>query len=139
MDEGSFPKPVLIYDGDCGFCTRSVNVLKRLPVDVEVTAFQFTDLESFGTTEDRATHEVLWVDRTGRIQGGAQAVARLLISAGGIYAAAGWTLRVPPVRWLAAGVYRLIADNRQRMPGGTAACALPPAARVTAARGGASG
>ena len=72
MDEGSFPKPVLIYDGDCGFCTRSVNVLKRLPVDVEVTAFQFTDLELYGTTEERATHEVLWVDPTGRIYGGAQ-------------------------------------------------------------------
>jgi predicted DCC family thiol-disulfide oxidoreductase YuxK len=38
-------------------------------------------------------------------------------------------LRTPPVRWLAAGVYRLIANNRQRMPGGTAACALPPVAR----------
>ncbi len=129
MDEGSFPKPVLIYDGDCAFCTRSVNVLKRLPIDAEVTAYQFTDLELYGTTEDRATHEVLWVDPTGRIHGGAQAVARLLISAGGIYAAAGWMLRTPPVRWIAAGVYRLIANNRQRMPGGTAACALPPAAR----------
>jgi len=26
-------------------------------------------------------------------------------------------------------VYRLVAANRQRMPGGTPACALPPAAR----------
>jgi len=33
------------------------------------------------------------------------------------------------LRWIAAGVYRLIANNRQRMPGGTTACALPQAAR----------
>lgn len=133
MNEGSFPKPVLIYDGDCAFCTRSVNVLMRLPVDAEVTAFQFADLELYGTTEERASHEVLWVDRTGRIHGGAQAVARLLLTAGGIYAAAGWMLRTPPIRWIAAGVYRLIANNRQRMPGGTVACALPPAARQSGA------
>ncbi len=130
MDEGSFPKPILIFDGDCGFCTRSVNVLKHLPVDAEVTAYQFADLEMYGTTEERATHEVLWVDPKGRIYGGAQAIARLLVSAGGFYAAAGWALRTPPIRWIAAGVYRLIANNRQRMPGGTTACALPPAARA---------
>ncbi|NUR25288.1 MAG: DUF393 domain-containing protein [Catenulispora sp.] len=129
MHESRFDKPVLIFDGDCGFCTRSVNVFKRLPVDADVTAYQFADLGLYGTTEERASHEVLWVDRSGRIHGGAQAVARLLISAGGVYAAGGWLLRTPPLRWLGAGVYRLIAENRQRMPGGTAACALPPAAR----------
>ena len=129
MNEGRFDKPVLIFDGDCGFCTRSVNVFKRLPVDAEVTAYQFADLEAYGTTEERASHEVLWVDHSGRIHGGAQAIARLLLSAGGIYAVAGMLMRTPPLRWIAAGVYRLVANNRQKMPGGTAACALPPAAR----------
>jgi len=129
MNEGRFERPVLIFDGDCGFCTRAVNVLKRLPIDAEVTAYQFLDLELYGTTEERATHEVLWVEPSGRIHGGAQAIARLLLTAGGIYAAAGWALRTPPIRWVAAGVYRVIANNRQRMPGGTAACALPPPAR----------
>lgn len=119
--------PVLIFDADCGFCTRCVNFLKRLPHGADIQAFQFTDLEAFGTTEARAQREVLWVDETGRISGGAQAIARLLVSSGGIYAIAGWLLRTPPVRWIAAGVYRVIANNRQRMPGGTAACALPRA------------
>ena len=132
MRESRFDKPVLIYDGDCGFCQRSVNALKRLPVDVDVTAYQFADLELYGTTEERASYEVLWVDRSGRVNGGAQAIARLLFSAGGVYAAAGWLMRTPPLRWLAAGVYRLIANNRHKMPGGTAACALPPAARESA-------
>ena len=33
---------------------------------------------------------------------------------------------LPFVRELAAAVYRLIAENRHRMPGGSPACALPP-------------
>jgi len=128
MDEGSFPKPVLIFDGDCGFCTRSSTSSSASRSTAEVTAYQFTDLELYGTTEQRATHEVLWVDPTGRIHGGAQAIARLLVSAGGFYTAAGW----PCARRRSAGsrgVYRLIANNRQRMPGGTAACALPSVRR----------
>jgi predicted DCC family thiol-disulfide oxidoreductase YuxK len=117
--------PVLIFDADCAFCTRCVEFLKRLPAGAKVTGYQFTDLESYGVTEARATHEVLWVGRSGRVDGGAQAIARLLIASGGFYAVAGWLLRTPPLRWLAHGVYRVIANNRQRMPGGTAACALP--------------
>ena len=119
--------PVLIYDADCAFCTRSVNILKKLPTDAEVIGYQFADLDSYGTSEQRASHEVLWVGRTGRIDGGAQAIARLLLSAGGFYAIAGLLLRTPPLRWIAHGVYRLIANNRQKMPGGTAACAIPKA------------
>src|SRR5258708_22097268 len=120
MNEGSFPNPVLIFDGDCGFCTRSVNVLKRLPIDAEVTAYQFADLELYGTTEERANHEVLWVDPSGRIHGGAQAIARLLLTAGGIYAAAGWALRTPPIRWIAAGGDRRAAHNPPRVARGAA-------------------
>jgi predicted DCC family thiol-disulfide oxidoreductase YuxK len=117
--------PVLIFDADCGFCTRSVKVLKKLPTGADVVGYQFADLASHGITEERAAHEVLWVSRTGRVDGGAQAIAHLLIAAGGFYAVAGWLLRTPPLRWLAHGAYRTIANNRQRMPGGTAACALP--------------
>ena len=120
-----YEHPVLIFDADCGFCTRCVDVLKRLPHGADVQAFQFADLDGFGTTEARAQREVLWVDATGRISGGAQAIARLLINSGGVCALAGWVMRTAPVRWVAAGVYKLIAKNRQRMPGGTAACAIP--------------
>jgi predicted DCC family thiol-disulfide oxidoreductase YuxK len=31
---------------------------------------------------------------------------------------------VPPFSWLAEGVYRVVAANRQRLPGGTPACRL---------------
>ena len=126
MTEGRLEHPVLIFDADCAFCTRCVDVIKhRLHTSAEITAYQFADLDSYGTTEERAAHELLWVARDGRVDGGAQAVASLLVDGGGFYAVLGALLRTPPIRWVAAGVYRLIANNRQRMPGGTAACALP--------------
>ncbi|SHN27363.1 Protein of unknown function, DUF393 [Actinacidiphila paucisporea] len=68
---------------------------------------------------------MLWITPPGVVYGGAEAVAKLLLSGGGAWAVAGALLRMPPIRWIAGGVYRVIADNRDRMPGGTPACALP--------------
>ncbi|MDL4777302.1 thiol-disulfide oxidoreductase DCC family protein [Actinomadura xylanilytica] len=131
---GRRERPVLVYDGDCGFCTSSVRFMERhVPTSAEAVAFQFADLDALGTTAERAGHEVLWIDRAGRVSGGAEAVGRLLTDAGGPWRPLGVIIRVAPVSWAARGVYRLIADNRQRMPGGTAACMLPAAQRPGAA------
>ncbi|MFF0885383.1 thiol-disulfide oxidoreductase DCC family protein [Streptomyces sp. NPDC003456] len=121
-------QPVLIFDGDCGFCTTSVGVVQRLVRPrCEVVAWQRVDLDALGVTEDRARYEALWVTPTGRVYGGAQAVAKILLSAGGVWAVPGAVLTLPPVRWAAHGAYRLVAENRMRLPGGTAACAVPGA------------
>lgn len=123
-------RPVLVYDGDCGFCTSSVRFLeRRIPVAATIAAFQFADLDALGTTAERAQREVLWIDRAGRVSGGAEAIGRLLTAAGGPWRALGVVMRIPPVSWAAHGVYRFVANNRHRMPGGTAACALPAAER----------
>ncbi|MGY1705756.1 thiol-disulfide oxidoreductase DCC family protein [Geodermatophilus sp. SYSU D00697] len=119
--------PALVYDGDCGFCTRAAQVARRiLPRDCAVTPWQLTDLASIGVTSERAQREVLWVSRSGRVSGGARAVADALRAAGGPWTLLGVALRVPPLSWVADGVYRLVAANRMRLPGGTAACAVPP-------------
>ncbi|MEV4787204.1 DUF393 domain-containing protein [Streptomyces tuirus] len=119
-------RPVLIFDGDCGFCTTSVDLARRLVRPrCEAVAWQHADLVSLGVTEERACYEALWVTPTGRVYGGAQAVAKVLLSAGGVWTMWGAVLTLPPVRWVAHGVYRLVADNRGRLPGGTAACAVP--------------
>ncbi|MET8052437.1 DUF393 domain-containing protein [Streptosporangium sp. NPDC005286] len=119
-------RPVLIFDGDCAFCTTSVRFAeRRIGVRALVVPWQFTDLPALGVTRERAEREVLWV-QDGGVHGGAQAVARLLIAAGLPWSPLGFALRVPPLRWAAQGLYRLIAGNRHRLPGGTPACALPP-------------
>ncbi|MFJ6851408.1 thiol-disulfide oxidoreductase DCC family protein [Streptomyces sp. NPDC091271] len=121
---------VLVYDGDCAFCTTSVNYLmRRLRPKCAVTPWQFTDLDALGTTRRRAQHELLYASPTGTVYGGAQAVAKLLLCAGGFWAWPGGLLTLPPVRWVAHGIYRLIATHRDRMPGGSPACAMPAESR----------
>ncbi|MEN8655705.1 DCC1-like thiol-disulfide oxidoreductase family protein [Streptomyces sp. 21So2-11] len=122
-------RPVLVYDGDCAFCTTCVRFIeRRIKPGCETTPWQFADLGSLGVAQERAEYEVLWVTPAGVTYGGAQAVAKLLLNAGGAWAVAGALLTLAPLRWVAPGAYRLIAANRERMPGGTPACALPPAA-----------
>ncbi|MFF5337434.1 thiol-disulfide oxidoreductase DCC family protein [Streptomyces sp. NPDC013181] len=118
--------PVLIYDGDCGFCTRAVLWLSEHAVPgVPVLPYQGEDLAAWGLSERRCTHEVVHVDAAGRLRGGVQGFAALLRgSPHRGWRAAGSLLPLPPLRWAALGVYRLIARNRHRMPGGTAACAV---------------
>ncbi|WP_405672322.1 thiol-disulfide oxidoreductase DCC family protein [Streptomyces canus] len=117
--------PVLVYDGDCAFCTTSVFFAKeRLRPRCEMSQWQATDLDALGVSQERAEYELLWVTPHGAVHGGAQAVAKLLMSVGGGWAVLGALISLPPTRWIAHGVYRIIAGNRDRMPGGTAACAL---------------
>jgi predicted DCC family thiol-disulfide oxidoreductase YuxK len=125
-------RPVLLFDGDCAFCTRTADMIKEhIPTSGTVEPWQFVDLAALGTTREQAEHEVVWVGRDGRVRGGAQAVAALLIDAGTWWAVLGWTLRIPPIRWVAHLGYRLVAANRHRLPGGTPACALPSARPVS--------
>ena len=121
----------MVFDGDCAFCTSSATwVAERLArpghAEARLVPWQFTDLDALGTSATRAQQEVLWVAPDGAISGGAAAFAAWLRFAGRPYAGFGVILDWPVVRSLAAAVYRLIARNRQRMPGGSPACALPP-------------
>jgi predicted DCC family thiol-disulfide oxidoreductase YuxK len=116
-------RPVLIYDGDCGFCSASVDFARRwINPALRAQPFQLADLSALGVTREQAAREVLWVPSGGRVAGGAQAVAGLLTDAGGRWALAGALLRIAPLSWLAKGCYRLVAASRHRLPGGTPHC-----------------
>ena len=117
--------PTLIYDGDCGFCTRSVRLVEHLPVRVRVVPWQEADLAALRTTEDRARHEVVWVPVRGRVRGGAAAVAQLLQHCRAPWPVLGRLMDLPLLRGLAELAYRGVANNRHRLPGATPACQLP--------------
>ncbi|MEE1753097.1 thiol-disulfide oxidoreductase DCC family protein [Streptomyces sp. SP18CS02] len=120
-------RPVVVYDGDCGFCTASVEAARRrLHPSCEFTAWQSADLDLLGVSQERAEYEALWVAPSGEVHGGAQAVAKLLMNSGRAWGVLGAVLTLAPVRWIAHGAYRIIAINRRRLPGGTAACAALP-------------
>ncbi len=44
------------------------------------------------------------------------------MAAGGVWGLIGRLMLVPPVSWLAAAVYAVVARNRHRLPGATDAC-----------------
>lgn len=117
--------PLLVYDGDCGFCTASVAWLRRrLPAGSELTVapWQDLDLRAVGLLPTEVLEAAWWVGPGGDRRRGARAAAAALRAAGGAWGVAGRVLDVPPVSWLAAAVYRLVARYRYRLPGATDAC-----------------
>ena len=120
----------MVFDGDCGFCTTSARWLAgRLTrpnrQEAHLVPWQRTDLTALGVSQARAQHEVLWVDVDGAVSGGEAAVAAWLRHAGRPWSLLGSVMSWPVVRQVAARAYRWVADHRDRLPGGTPACALP--------------
>jgi predicted DCC family thiol-disulfide oxidoreductase YuxK len=121
---------LLVYDGDCGVCTRLAGyVERRLRPDAGITAWQHADLPSLGLTAQQCDEALQYVEPSGRISSAQVAVARLLLDSRPIWKPLGALLLVPGVRQLAGVVYRWVAKNRHRLPGGTPACSLPAAQR----------
>jgi predicted DCC family thiol-disulfide oxidoreductase YuxK len=113
-------RPVLLFDGECGFCTRIVEeATQRLAADVDYLPFQTAPLVSYGVSTAEARHSLQWVAVDGRIGHGSDAVARLLIASGGAWPRLGRLLLAPPFSFVAAGCYWLIARFRGHIP-------LPP-------------
>jgi predicted DCC family thiol-disulfide oxidoreductase YuxK len=127
-------RPVLVYDGDCGFCTTCVRLLERIGPDAEIVASQLTDLAGLGLTEAQAADAVQLVRTDGTVRSGHEAIATVLATAGGAWRAVGRALLLPGISRIAAMAYRLIADNRYRLPGGTPACAVTREPRAPAPR-----
>ncbi|MFG1928239.1 thiol-disulfide oxidoreductase DCC family protein [Cryptosporangium sp. NPDC048952] len=118
-----------VYDGDCAFCSTCARFIeRRIPTSAAVVAWQRTDLDALELTVDEAETAVQWVSDERRAAG-PDAIAELLIDAGSFWRPAGHVLRSAPVRKLAWPVYRWVARNRDKLPGGTATCALPQAER----------
>ena len=65
---------ILIFDGDCAFCTKSAGfITRRIRPTTDVQAWQSLDLESFGLTADQCSNAVQWVSDSGQIKSGAPA------------------------------------------------------------------
>jgi len=117
-------RPVLLFDGDCAFCTNSAHLLERIGPNADVVAWQLTDLGELGVSEAQAAEAVQWVGADGAVRSGHEAIAAALATAGWFWRACGRLLTLPGLSWIAARVYRVVARNRYRLPGGTPACAV---------------
>lgn len=125
------PPPVLLFDGDCAFCSSCARwIERRVPTPTRLAAWQLTELEPLGTTVDEVDAAVVMVRVDLRRTHGPEAFADLLrTSTSGAWRTVGALLGTRPVLAVAWPAYRLIARNRHRMPGGTPQCSLPASQR----------
>jgi predicted DCC family thiol-disulfide oxidoreductase YuxK len=126
--DGTDPCPLLVlYDADCGFCTTSSRAMTNrwFRADAEARSFQSVTLDDFGLTVDKCAEKLHVVDGT-RVFTGGQAVALVLRRSRLPWPLVGLLMTLPGVRVLTEWVYGLVARNRHRLPGGSAACEMPP-------------
>jgi predicted DCC family thiol-disulfide oxidoreductase YuxK len=88
--------------------------------------YQFLDLTKYGLTAQQCQQEAKFVKEDGTIRGGHLSFVETFRFAGGIWWLLGSFVGLPIIRSIAGFVYRWVAKNRYRLPGGTPTCALPP-------------
>lgn len=116
-------QPVLIFDGDCGFCRAWVARLKRWDKAsrLRFLPFQDPDAGRFGIPAAELARAMHLVLPDGRVLRGADAapeVLKLLRAGWLLY----WIYAVPGVPPLSRAVYRWVARRRHRFACGSAAC-----------------
>ena len=72
------------------------------------------DLAKLGLSKSDAKRSLWWIDGTVRLPGH-KAVAKTLRRIGGIWWIFGAVMTIPPISWLSALGYRLVAANRHRL------------------------
>lgn len=127
MDTGSEPRrALLIFDGDCGFCTTSARFASRW-VDrsgrYALRPWQELDLAAYGLTEADCIEAAQFVRSDGSVHAAQFAIAEGLKHGAPPWRPLGWLIAAPGVSWVAGKVYAWVADHRYQLPGGTPACA----------------
>jgi predicted DCC family thiol-disulfide oxidoreductase YuxK len=120
----------LFFDGACGMCTRSRDLLLRFN---RTGSVQTETLQSPGTAQRLGIEpaslleSIRWLDASGAVYSGAEAANAAFSAAIGtriplaIY-------RIPGIRFIEEAVYRWIAAHRYRFPGTTPYCESHPTA-----------
>jgi predicted DCC family thiol-disulfide oxidoreductase YuxK len=121
---------VLFFDGACGMCTRARDFLVRhdRTGNLRTEPFQAPgSAERLGISESRMFDMSWWLDDSGAVYGGAEAINAAVSVALGtrlpllIY-------RIPGIRAVQEVVYRWIANHRYRFRGTTPYCESHPVA-----------
>jgi predicted DCC family thiol-disulfide oxidoreductase YuxK len=114
---------LLIYDGDCAFCKQSLKwAIDRLPTMSRYVAYQKVKFSNFGLSLADVQSQV-WLIESDQKYGGHLAVSWLFRH----QPTWGWRalgLLIKAFSPLSALVYRWVAKNRHRLPGGTKECTI---------------
>lgn len=116
----------MLFDGDCAFCSTVARwMVRTIPTDVPLIPWQHADLDALAVPLDAVQAAVVLTGPTGYLSGAAAIAGLLRSSRSPAWRWVGHGLDLPGLRALAEMVYRWIARNRHRLPGGTTQCALP--------------
>ncbi len=119
-------RPVIVFDGDCAFCTSSVAFLRaRVRPDADIVPWQWAELDALGLTEQECRRAVQWVAADGTVSAGGRAVTAILLAGDRGWPVLGRLAGLRGARRLVDRAYDVVAANRSRLPGGTPACRLP--------------
>ncbi|HET7356476.1 MAG TPA: GNAT family N-acetyltransferase [Nocardioidaceae bacterium] len=117
---------VLLYDGECGFCTASARWLERhARGTTRVQAWQRGDLAELGVSAEQCAEAVQWVGN-GRRASGPEALAAYLQSGTGAWRAAGRLLATPAAQRLTRPAYRRLVRHRARLSAPATDGSRPP-------------
>ena len=119
--------PVLIFDGDCGFCTTCARLLQRWVIkgrSPRIAPWQQLDLDELDLTAEQCTEAVQWVGADRHVVSGHVAIAEALRAGRLVWRPVGALLVAPGFSWLAARLYSWVASHRHALPGGTPACQI---------------
>ena len=124
-------KPVVIYDGECSFCLRQIERIKRRD---RRSRFEYVPRQSPGLDErfprladDDFNSGMRLITPRGEILVGADALYHIVRRLP-IWENIAWIYRLPGLNTLARLAYRCIAANRRRLgrSGVETSCSSPP-------------
>jgi predicted DCC family thiol-disulfide oxidoreductase YuxK len=107
---------ILVYDGECKFCTRLAEWVRRRDEKgrVDVRPNQEEGLiERLGLSRDEVDKASWAVEPGGKRFEGAAGINRVLSELGGGWSALSSLYRVPPLRWVEDAYYRRVARRRR--------------------------
>jgi predicted DCC family thiol-disulfide oxidoreductase YuxK len=119
-------QPVLVFDGQCGFCMRALGWLRLLDGKrlIETVPHQRPGVpESIGATPEECAESVQWRGPDGvRLEGAAAVNAALGVALGTSMPLAAYQRSAG----IQERLYRWVAEHRRRLPGLTPWCARYP-------------
>jgi predicted DCC family thiol-disulfide oxidoreductase YuxK len=124
---GDREKALLIYDGDCAFCNRSLqfglNHLRWFPAH---RPFQKLPADAFGHSRSDFEKSIWLIGEKAEYSGHSAAAWILLQQRNPLHKFAGFLIQA--FSPLSALAYKWVATNRHKLPGGTPACETDPKA-----------
>ncbi len=124
------PEGTLFFDGACGMCTRSRDLLLKLNRTGYVTTETLQSpgtAQRLGITSASLLESVRWLDSSGAVYSGAEAANAAFSAAVGTRIPL-FIYRIPGIRGIEEAIYRWVAANRYRFPGTTPYCESHPTA-----------